>query len=56
MTRSDVRDVVALVRSKLMSDPEAGCGLFWPDNVQTLYGIEPAYGIEPEYGIDPDED
>ncbi len=31
MKKSDLQDVLALVKEKLSRDPEAACGVFWTD-------------------------
>lgn len=40
MKKTDLRDILELVKDKLSSDTEAACGLFWPDNqTTTLYSV-----------------
>lgn len=35
MKKADLRDVLELVKDKLSREPEAACGLFWPDSTPT---------------------
>ena len=51
MKKEDLKELLQLVKDKLSRDPEAGCGLCWPDlgpttryavgeeDVQDLYGV-----------------
>ena len=41
MNKTDLKDVLALVKTKLKRDTEAACGLFWPDAgpSTTLYSV-----------------
>lgn len=43
MEKTELRDVLELVKDKLSRDVEAACGFFWaddgPDNPTTLYAV-----------------
>ena len=40
MKKTDIRDILELVKDKLEHNPEAACGLFWPDMAETtLYSV-----------------
>ena len=50
MQRTDLREVLSLVKEKLSRDAEAACGLFWADaRPTTLYAVG-----EEDGGGDPD--
>ena len=52
MEKADLREILDLVKEKLGQEPEAACGIFWPDfspttryavgeeDVVVLYGIQ----------------
>ncbi|MCU0665054.1 MAG: hypothetical protein MUC50_22365 [Myxococcota bacterium] len=53
MEKTDLREVLKLVREKLSRDAEAGCGFFWSDNPgpTTKYAIGEEDGATTLYAV-----